>query len=118
MSRLILRLLLCLALVFNGVAAPWAQAHMRHGEHAPSPMPEGHHAHHAMAAHADEQPAANGDMDCCESGACQCGCVLAHALPAASATQPPLRFTAAPAPTARALALVHRDTPPFRPPAA
>jgi hypothetical protein len=31
MSRLILRLLLCLALVFNGVAAPWAHAHMRHG---------------------------------------------------------------------------------------
>ena len=117
MFRFGLRFFLILSLLFNGVAAPWAQAHMRHGgDHAAheTGTAMAGHEHHATAA-ADS---AGGDGDCCEGGACQCGCVLAPALPLPCTLLAARHWSAAPADAAPALALIDRDSPPFRPPAA
>lgn len=80
---LLLRLLLAVALVFNGAATAMAPVHAGHvaGHTVAPPVPAakaempcpGHHE----AAEAD-QPSAFGDQpaspDCCKSGACRCAC--------------------------------------------
>ena len=93
----LLRLLLAVALVFNGAAQSVAAVHMGHMgsatalvvssdvEHEAMPC-HGHHQSattagtHAMAGHSavsHDGPAS----DCCKSGSCRCACV--HSAPAA-----------------------------------
>jgi hypothetical protein len=85
---LLLRLLLALALVFNGAGPAVAAVHAGHMA-APSmvvPAAEAempcHEHHHAVDT--DQPPAKGGQPaspDCCESGACRCACV--HSTPVA-----------------------------------
>lgn len=88
---LLLRLLLAVALVFNGAAPAVAAVHA--GHMAPRPMiapPVAAaaaelpcHEHH-QAGNADQAPATGGQPatpDCCESGVCRCHCV--HSTPVA-----------------------------------
>lgn len=87
---LLLRLMLAVALVFNGATPAVAAVHA--GHMAPRPMVASPvaavaempcHEHH-QAGDADQSPA-TGDQparpDCCESGACRCDCV--HSTPVA-----------------------------------
>lgn len=121
MTRVVLHLLLALTLLTNAVSAPWAMAHMRHGDH-------GHGMHHDAAAasdpHAahhlhDDAPAAPVPMqDCCSGAICHCGCMLPPVvpLPLAFDVRPPPAL--APAATLQRLDVALHTTPPFRPPAA
>ena len=91
----LLRLLLCVALVFNGAASAMAsvQAMQMHAQMDAAAVPARAHANamaaSAMPCHHGEQaqhgpPAASGDPaknghpaapDCCESNTCACACV-------------------------------------------
>lgn len=126
MARLLLRLLLIVSLVANGVAAPWAMAATPHGGHAGHAGHTGEsrgapHAHHGEHAH-HETPApplpADDDGSCCDGPDCQCGCVLPPMLsrPAAAALAFAWSLPPASEPTVRAR--VRNAIPPFRPPAA
>lgn len=90
---LLLRLLLAVALVFNGVAPAVAAVHAGHMaapavvvESAPA-ADEAMSCHEQSKAGAAEQPQsapveeAPASPDCCESGACRCACV--HSTPIA-----------------------------------
>ena len=90
---LLLRLLLAVALVFNGVAPAVAAVHAGHMA-APAavvtPVPVADeampcHEHHQAGAAEQPQSApveeAPASPDCCESGACRCACV--HSTPVA-----------------------------------
>jgi hypothetical protein len=92
---LLLRVLLCLCLVLNGVASAAASAQMPTSMHATAATPQPAiatasddmpcHGHHdAMASMAKQHaPASEGPApskpkhspDCCKSGACRCACV-------------------------------------------
>ncbi|WP_460822900.1 CopL family metal-binding regulatory protein [Lysobacter olei] len=83
---LLLRLLVAVALVFNGAAPAVAAVHAGHMVAPPVAAPAAElscHEHH-QAGYADQPPATGehpGTSDCCESGACRCACV--HSTPVA-----------------------------------
>lgn len=128
MARLLLRLLLIVSLVMNGVAAPWAMANMRHADasaghmHATAGEPAraehaGHTSHvgHAMPA---EAPPLEDRGTCCDGFGCDCGCVLPPMLARMAPGLPAVVWTAAPH-TEPATRFAGRSSmPPFRPPAA
>ena len=90
MASIFLRLLLVIALTFNGSASAWASLIGGHGD-AASTAEHAHH-HHGHGHDADQ---ARGSHDhggrtdhhhgggCCDGTTCQCGCVLPPALPLA-----------------------------------
>jgi hypothetical protein len=137
MNRLLLRLLLIVSLVFNGVGTPWAAAK--------APAASGSHDHAAMAHHASEGAASASDchhgnsadlpagMDhhshgnaagepaadraCCGDAHCTCGCMLPPVLGRFAVTLPVLRWSLAPVAEPATRAVVRHMAPPFRPPA-
>src|SRR5688500_14829086 len=106
MARLLLRLLLIVSLVMNGVAAPWAMARMQHADasaaHAHAapaePVPDGHAEHATHAGH--EMPPGTPAHDelgaCCEGPGCDCGCVLPPMLARTTSGLPAICWTEAP----------------------
>ena len=135
MSRLLLRLLLIVSLVMNGIGAPWAMAK--------APVDDHDHSRMMAQAVADVAPAmtdchggarseaaglaANPDRgdspppierSCCDGPQCSCGCVLPPLLIRFMPSLSALHWTAAPIaePTMRAVA--RATVPPFRPPSA
>lgn len=115
MSRTMLRLLLILSLLFNGLTSPSAMAGVQHGDHADTQaMPHGdHHAGHAMS----DAPADEGDGSCCDDARCQCGCSMPPTMVRVIAASTPLAWTAPPSLEPATRAVLRRGTPPFRPPA-
>lgn len=135
MTRLLLRLLLIVSLVFNGVGAPWAAA--------PSPAAAGGHDHAAMASHGASEGIASGsdchhghaadmssgmnhdahgkaagdDRSCCGDAHCTCGCMLPPVLGRFAVTLPVLRWSIAPVVEPVTRAVVRHTAAPFRPPA-
>jgi hypothetical protein len=126
MARVLLRLLLIVSLVMNGVAAPRAMAAMthHHGGHAHAPaMAEAgakQHAHAAMGHHdmasTMDSHGAHAKSSCCDGMFCSCGCVLPPmiALPVLPALAK--AWSEAPARTVPALLAAVRTRPPLRPP--
>lgn len=94
---ILLRLLLAVALTFNGVATAAASAHLGHMGAVETPAAAKAsaaedppcHEHHQATAAVDEQPVpapqskGHPSPDCCKSAACRCACV--HHAPAAIA---------------------------------
>lgn len=135
MSRLVLRLLLALTLVCNGLLAPWAMAGMagsaatihgrHHGQDAAAGADAADLAHHRHPGDAlGPLPADGGTPDdtdgagsCCEDASCHCGCVLPPALPVVSALVLAHRLDASPANAVEAWSGIRRASPPLRPPA-
>jgi len=115
MSQTLLQLLLSLTLIVNSVWAPWAMAEMAHGDHGSHSM--GDH-HHPDGSDAPSEPASPDDGSCCDGASCQCGCVL----PPALSLQATCMSVVEPIRTAHsrliAHIVLHRDSPPLRPPAA
>src|SRR5690242_20177142 len=116
---ILLRLLLCLALVANGTSAVYASARM-----APAPQSAAQPCHdmpamaHAAIAAGDEAPSPPpSHADCCPPGACLCSCV-SHA----STLLPSQSFALPPRPAAAPVAAVRVSFPspvlpnPIRPP--
>ena len=138
MARLLLRLLLIVSLVTNGVAAPWAMAHPAKAtghDHAAmmaqassDEASAGSDCHHGASHvdHADmghaapeaDTPATPVDRSCCDGPNCTCGCMLPPALARFVLNLPDLAWTAAPVVEPATRAGVRRAIPPFRPPAA
>lgn len=138
MARLLLRLLLTLSLVTNGVAAPWAMAMPADaGDHdhaamvanaSMDDMPAGTDCHHggshgsqgAMdhAAPESDSLAAPDDRSCCDDPNCTCGCVLPPVLARFALSLPVFTWAAAPVAEPTTRTVVRRTVPPFRPPAA
>ncbi len=98
MFALLLRGMLCISLILNGSGYAMTSAHLQMGhtdriaamqEPAPADMPPCHQNADASETVAVESPEAVKDQsrltskhparDCCESGACQCACMQAHA---------------------------------------
>ena len=135
MTRLLLRLLLIVSLVMNGVGAPWAMAntpggsaghdhaamvaHAASDEGASSDCHHGaHQADHAGMGHADAgSPSEPTDRSCCDGPNCTCGCTLPPVLARFVANLPVLAFTAAPVAEPATRAGVRRTIPLLRPPA-
>ena len=135
MARFLLRLLLIVSLVTNGVAVPWAMAkpadagghdHAAMVAHSPMvDMTDCHHgashgSHGAMdhAAPGSDSPSAPEDRSCCDGANCTCGCMLPPVLARFALSLPVFTWAEAPVaePTMRAVG--RRTVPPFRPPAA
>jgi hypothetical protein len=133
MGRLLLRLLLIVSLVMNGVGAPWATAlaadrvsdsttqhesgsasisDCRHGgtSHASASMD---HAHHGRGA--QEKADAR---SCCDDAFCTCGCTLPPALSLPVTMLRMQQWAAAPVAGSVIRAVVRHAAPPLRPPAA
>jgi hypothetical protein len=137
MARLLLRLLLIVSLVTNGVAAPWAMAnpggagghdHAAIVENAPpddaSSNTDCHHSDnhdgHAAMGHATPEPSppsAPADRSCCDGPNCSCGCMLPPVMARFVLTLPILAWSAAPVVEPTTRAVVRSAVPPFRPPA-
>ena len=137
MARILLRLLLIVSLVTNGVAAPWAMAHPAKGsghDHAAmvaqassDEASAGSDCHHG-ASHGDhpamghaapeaETPAAPVDRSCCDGPNCTCGCMLPPVLARFALNLPVLTWSAAPLVVPATRAGVRRAMPLLRPPA-
>ena len=121
----LLRLLLCLALLLNGTASAMAAARMA----IPHAEPQGRTMQSAAPCHdmaMVDQAAASTDRapedghpapDCCESGICQCACV--HAAQPAVPAMPAPGFIAGGSRPAQAMPAGHADPAlphPVRPP--
>lgn len=126
MARLLLRLLLIVSLVLNGVGAPWAMAHMQHEDaagHAHSAADaataaeHGGHASHAGHVMPAAMPVPDDSGACCDGAGCGCGCVLPPMLSRLTMSLPAVVQTDAPGPTREARINGPRTHPPFRPPA-
>lgn len=130
MSGVLLRLLLIVSLVFNGVSAPWAMAAMKHdhghahgiGAPADATSTEAAHMHHgAMDHHQMPHPDRIADRDvvrpCCDGSTCTCGCVLPPMLVPLSSPLIDAVWSPAPLRAALVLAVTSRASAPFRPPA-
>lgn len=137
MSRLLLRLLLILSLVLNGMGTPWAtsaaptapggmdQAATSHDESGGAALASD--CHHGIAAdmspgmdHAVHGRAAGdpvADHACCGDAQCTCGCMLPPILGRFAATLSVLRWNLAPVVEPPTRAAVRHRAPPFRPPA-
>jgi hypothetical protein len=128
MARLLLRLLLILSLVMNGVAAPSAMARMRHADagaghrHAlpAEPVSAAHAGHESHRGHTlpAEAPPHDDRGSCCDGLDCDCGCVLPPMLARTSPGLPAIFWTAAPATEPATRFAGRGSAPPFRPPAA
>jgi hypothetical protein len=135
MTRLLLRLLLIVSLVTNGVAAPWAMAHpATGGGHDPAAMvaqsapDEGSagsdchhgasHGDHAAMGPAASEPSVPDDRSCCDGPSCTCGCMLPPVLARVALNLPVMVWSAAPVVEPVTRAGVRRALPLLRPPAA
>jgi hypothetical protein len=126
---LLLRLLLCIALVANGTSAVYASTLMTAGAGTDATAAASHDAeppchdmpamtHAAMAADHDTPAAPVSHDDCCPPGACLCSCVShAPTLPAFGVFALPARPSAAPVAALRVAfaspALPHLIRPPI-----
>lgn len=134
MAYLVLRVLLVLTLLLNGVSAPWAMVRMNHGDHertgshrhsAPVDAVAQTQAHIGHADHRGSIPSSDAGTDpdrsmdgnCCDGATCQCGCVLPAGGHYAAPLMMPHALTTAPLVTGQTLAVMYRGNPPFRPPA-
>ena len=120
MRRILLRLLLIVSLVMNGVAAPWAVAKVRSdaavaesGHRAMSDC----HRNDAAEAVADAVQGEASERSCCGSSGCDCGCLLPPMSPRLSVALPAVAWSAAPASVPPTRAMLQRVAAPFRPPA-
>jgi hypothetical protein len=134
MTRVLLRLMLIVSLVMNGVSAPWAMAkeaqstgHEHHlamasqaTETQVSPASECRHGGHAGMDHGQkpgDAPSTETERSCCDGPNCSCGCMLPPMLARFVLNVPVLEWTATPTAEPSTRAVVRRAAPPFRPPA-
>jgi hypothetical protein len=127
MPRVLLRLLLILALVMNGVGAPWTMAHP-HSPHADAAAPHsamhdssatGHAHHGTLAGHGQpDDAAADLPSSCCDGPECGCGCLLPPLLARAAPDLVAFAWGTAPGTEPATRFAGRHGAPPYRPPAA
>ncbi|UXI66044.1 CopL family metal-binding regulatory protein [Tahibacter amnicola] len=131
MNRILLRLLLVISLVMNGVMAPWAMAGGPRSSHHHAEMvaqvsaDDGSDCHHG-AGHDNAAPQldhtghgngkASTDRSCCDGSTCTCGCLFSPLLARFAMELPFIAWACEPTAEPSTHALVSRAFPPFRPP--
>ncbi len=135
MVRFLFHAVIGLTLALNGLSAPAVMAHMDHASPAPEPQEatpalaaqSKHPCHERVAGNLAKEvlsalQSAGGEDEfsgksCCDSAACQCGCLPSLSVPFAHLALATQTVTSIQGVLVAPRPVLRRDTPPFRPPA-